>query len=159
MASTYRSTLLQDLEPKLRRTFIVDTTSEDIYPGDLIEVNHSDRTVKLLEDDTESSGYSFVGISNSSWQSDMPDSALKKNIEVIGVCVVQAVLTSGVYTIDPANNAVEYDATNDDGRLKSWDTGNKIIGWIWECKTGTVTSAKVLINILNPSDGVLEASS
>jgi len=159
LASTYRSTLLQDLEEKLHRTFTVDTTSEDIYPGDLIEVNHSDRTVKLLEDDTVSSGYSFVGISNSTWQSSMPDSSLHKDIEVIGVCIVQATVASGVYTLDPANNALEYDASTDDGRLKSWTIGNQIIGWVWEAETGTITTLKALIDIRNVNDGVLEVSS
>jgi len=156
MASTYRSTLLVDLNPGLKLTFEVNTSSEAIQPGDLLELNLSTGQVALLEDDEVTAGCKFVGISDSYWKSDINDAADRNEIEVVGVCIVEAVLASATYAF---GEALDYDASNDDGRLKSFTTGNQLIGWFWEFQSSAVTSGKVLIDITDPSSGLLEVSS
>lgn len=155
--STYRLSILHDLMLALHMYLTVDTSSSsDIHRGDLIEMNLSTQLCKLMDDDTVESGYKFVGISNSVWESTMDRSALKKTIEVLGMCICRATVISDTYEI---GDLVQYDVGQDDGRLETWFTGNQAIGWVIECETGAVTELQILVNILDPSTGLLEVSS
>ena len=157
--SSYRSQMIVDLMPKLRLYLNADTSSSDvIQPGDLLEMKLADKTVILMDDDQPtSSSYKFIGISNSYWDPKMNDALLKKTIEVIGFCIVHAIMDSGTYVI---GEAVEYSVASDDGHLKSWQTGNQVVGWIWDVDpTQAVTGAHVLINVLDPSCKLLEVYS
>ena len=156
-ASTYQAALLLDLMPALHTYLIVDTaSSESIQVGDLVEMKLTDQTVILMDDDQITSGYKFVGISNSVWNSTMIDTALKTTIEVIGYCVVEVTVASAIYQ---RGEALEYDVSNDDGRLRSYQSTNQLIGWVWECKATAVTKLKALINIFSPDSDFLEPSS
>lgn len=132
------------------------TTSSDIHRGDLIEMKLTDQTAILMDDDEVTSGYKFVGISNSVWETNMDQSALRKTIEVLGMCICEATVVSGTYQI---GQLLQYDVTNDDGRLENWETGNQAIGWVIACGTGTITKLEILVNVLDPSTGLLEVSS
>ena len=157
--STYRLTLLHDLQIALHMYLEVDTAvSSDIHVGDLIEMKITDKTCILMDDEEVTSGYKFVGISNSVWETGMDMSTLKKTIEVLGMVICQATVASAVYQI---GDALEYDASADDGTLKSWDTGNQVIGWVIGASSvsAAITTLEVLVNILDPSSSLLEVSS
>ena len=159
MASTYRSKLLFQLMPEMNVTFEVNTSSEPINPGDLVEVGILTRKAQLLEDDTVTADHKFFGISLSYWKSGMPMATEMNKIHICGFCVVEGTLASGTYTM---GQALEYSASSDDGTLEDWDLGNQLIGWFWDpdkSNVASTTSARVLINVLDPSYGLLELSS
>lgn len=140
----------------LHKTLTVDTSSSDIQVGDLLEMKLTDQTVILMDDDQITSGYKLIGISNTYWATSMNDYALKTDIEVITAGVFEVTVDSDTYQI---GDALEYSASSDNGKLKSFETGNTLIGWVWDCSTSACTTLKMLVNVLDLSFGLLEVSS
>lgn len=155
-ASTIRPALRVDLSPSTHWYFEALSTSEIIQVGDLVQVNQSTRKAQLLAGATVSAGHKFYGISNSYWSSTMNDQQFRNLIEVIGVCIFEVTVASGTYQI---GDALEYDASAGTGRLKSWETGNQLIAWVFEADTGTITSLKAYMNVFDPSYNLMESSS
>jgi hypothetical protein len=157
-ASTYKCKLREELNHLLRRVFPVNTSSEAIEPGDLVELNVSTGKISLLQDDTVTAGSVFVGIADGRWSSADNDylDAAAKGLPVVGYALVQATVASAAYSYgDP----LEYSASDDDGTLKAHTAGNQYIGWVFDTVTGTRTEALVLLNIFDSRVNTFTTSS
>jgi len=159
-ASTYKLKLRLDALPVLRKSFPVNVNTEPISPGDIVELGDLTGTLLLLQDDQCTADYKYVGIADGTWNSSLNDSALiaAVGIPVILYGVFEAILASGTYVF---GDALEYNASTDDGSLAAFTTGsdNQLIAWIFDSVTGTVTSSRVFVNVLDNRVGTLETTS